>query len=137
MLIIMVGFLSGQGYGLPMPDCLSGNYTNELGSTMQLEWNGQYLMGFYSSAVGYAKGLYLVLGNADSCFENGASLGFCVTWNNYEHGNSNATTCWTGHMLVNEGAVQLLTTWILSTRPSDLEMLWSSNRVGQDVFSKV
>ena len=117
-------------------DLLSGNYTNELGSTLQLEWTGEYLVGFYVSAVGHAHGVYFVHGTASSCWEDGASVGFCVAWINEENGNSNSTTCWTGHMLVNEGNTLLVTTWILSTKPSDTTALWSSNLIGQDVFSK-
>jgi hypothetical protein len=121
----------GEGY-----DFLTGNYTNELGSTMDLQWNGLYLVGSYQSAVGNAVGSYWLYGSASSCWEDGATVGFCVAWINTENGNSNATTCWTGHMLVNNGKTQLIMTWVLSMKPKDRKQMWKSNQIGQDIFSK-
>jgi hypothetical protein len=118
-------------------DLLSGNYTNELGSVMQLEWTGEYLVGFYVSAVGHARGAYSIHGGASSCWEDEASVGFCVAWINEENGNSNSTTCWTGHLLVNGGDITLNMFWILSVKPGSDGALWSSTLMGQDIFTKV
>lgn len=138
LLLLFVIALSGQGHGMPV-DCLSGNYTNVLGSTMQIEWFETYFAGFYQSAVGNAKGSYLLHGSATCECGIGGTLGFCVTWNNEENGNSNSTSCWTGQIIFKPEKpwIVLATTWILSTTPTEPSALWSSNQIGQDFFWQV
>ena len=129
--LLLLIVLLQKSFGLD----ISGSYRNELGSNVTLHANADgSLTGSYSSAVGNASGSYPLLGSASA-----STVGFCVTWNNKAHGDSDSTTCWTGQIMVDLalGRVQLDTFWILASKPSSVDTNWASNRVGNDVFEKV
>jgi len=109
-------------------DTLSGQYWNQLNSSLVLACSNNQLTGTYQTGVGNASGTYPLQGSTTQC-QAPASFGFCVAWNNKEHGNSHSVTCWSGRVIEHG----LDTFWILS---SDSGPQWSSNRLGQDIFWK-
>lgn len=112
-------------------DNLSGTYTNQLNSTVVLNYKGGVLTGTYQSAVGDASGNYPLYGSATGS-DGTATFGFCVAWNNEKNGNTGSQTCWTGRMENGE----LDTFWVLATQPNSKGQTWSSNLFGKDRFSK-
>jgi len=116
-------------------DVISGQYVNQLGSNVTIKCfpDTGVLSGSYQTAVGNAGGQYPLIGLATSCADQPV-LGFCVAWNNAVHGNTGSTTCWSGQYLANDDS--LSTTWLLASQPNAQGQVWSSNRVGADLFQK-
>ncbi|KAJ3859816.1 streptavidin v2 precursor [Lentinula novae-zelandiae] len=116
---------------------LSGNWINELGSTMTLiaDQNGG-LSGQYNSAVGNATDLYNLTGRFDILppSDAGISVGWVVTYNN-ELRNAHSTATWSGQCFNNSGGETILTQWLLTTSSAQADV-WESTLVGHDKFTR-
>ncbi|KAJ3851417.1 Streptavidin-Homobiotin complex [Lentinula lateritia] len=116
---------------------LSGNWTNELGSTMILtaDQNGG-LSGQYSSAVGNATNFYNLTGRFDTLppSDAGISVGWVVDWKN-DLLNAHAVTTWSGQYFDNDDVETILTQWLLTTSSSQADV-WKSTLVGHDEFTR-
>ena len=117
------------------PCGITGNWTNELGSSVMFACNNGHLSGLYNSAVGEAANYYNLSGTYTMAgpTRRDTILGFSVAWNNEAHGNSNSTTSWTG--IHYESQNKIFTTWIL-TRFTSVADKWSNSYVDQNVFER-
>ena len=69
--------------------------------------------------------------------ESGGTIGWSVTFNNAEHGNSKSTTTWSGQrQLTSHGSPIIRTTWLLTSRTESTSN-WESTLINQDSFQKV
>jgi hypothetical protein len=74
---------------------ISGKWKNDSGSIISIDGSSTdgTIVGKYYTRFGDPENTYDVTGT----YENETcTLGFCVSWKNRVHGNSHATTCWTG-----------------------------------------
>lgn len=102
---------------------LVGTWQNELGSQMVIQSaNGGLLTGQYTSKVGSGSTSPLY----GSYSDDNLVLSFSVNWSTV-----NSTTAWAGQ-LREDGKIH--TTWLLVTQSDSLNDLWSSTRVGKDIF---
>eukprot|EP00118_Oscarella_pearsei_P024733 m.306684 g.306684 ORF g.306684 m.306684 type:complete len:159 (+) comp41496_c0_seq1:718-1194(+) len=121
---------------------LEGYWQNELGSCMyidKVDGEGQF-SGTYNSEDGNAKFEYDLIGRWDSSTEpsteKGATLGWTVTWDNADYGNSESTTTWSGIYFPESGQEeQIQTTWLLTVSKA-FSNVWESTLVGKDVFKR-
>ena len=68
--------------------------------------------------------------------ESGGTIGWSVTYNNTEHGNSKSTATWSGQrQLTLNGSPIIPTTWLLTSQtvPSNN---WESTLTNQDLFQR-
>ena len=68
--------------------------------------------------------------------ESGGTIGWSVTYNNAEHGNSKSTATWSGQrQLTLNGSPIIPTTWLLTSQtvPSNN---WESTLTNQDLFHR-
>ena len=69
--------------------------------------------------------------------ESGGTIGWSVTFNNAEHGNSKSTTTWSGQrQLTPHGSLIIHTTWLLTSQTAPSSN-WESTLINQDLFQKV
>lgn len=112
---------------------VTGAWRNQLGSYLYVyvqDSNGNFV-GEYNSAVGNVSGNYTTFGsvNSDGAGTAGqqfATIFFGVNWGK----DAPACSVWSG---IVHGDV-ISTTWLLSTSVNATNDLWSSTRVGQDIF---
>lgn len=114
---------------------ISGNWTNELGSTMLLNCQltsstAGLLNGSYRSAVGQASDFYTLAGTYTKV-NSDYILGFSVAWNNKVHGNSKSATSWTGVYYADQD--KITTFWIL-TRYTTPANMWNNSNIGNNIF---
>ena len=68
--------------------------------------------------------------------ESGGTIGWSVTYNNVENGNSESTATWSGQrQLASDCSPVIYTTWLLTTQsvPSNN---WKSTLTNQDLFQR-
>lgn len=107
---------------------ITGAWRNDLGSYLYVymqDSNGNFI-GEYNSAVGNVSGNFTAFGSINSEAAQFATVFFGVNW----HPQVEACTAWSG---VVDGDF-ITATWLLSTSVNATGDLWSSTRVGQDVF---
>ena len=115
---------------------LEGDWYNELGSKMVLKVQGNVLAGIYNSAVGPAKGDYVLAGLVYPD-QDGASrtLGFSVIWTN-DQTDLGSVTAWSGQWQKAKGEdEQIVTMWLLTVGTA-ADDDWEAFRTGQDVFTR-
>lgn len=112
---------------------LTGQWYNELGSTMNLTVSGNMISGEYFSAVGEAQGPYPLVGYFDASDEN-PTLGFTVAWQNDQEVAHSVTT-WCGQAMTIGGNEYITAMWLLATSAAQADQ-WQSTMVGQDSFSR-
>ena len=109
----------------------SGDWANELKSTMHLEIKGQVVSGTYTSHVSDSGGQTKPYPLSGTVSED--LLAFTVNW-------GGAITCWVGHGVRDDsGKPQILTLWQLvqnTDDPTDPEMQWKAILAGADTFSR-
>lgn len=112
-------------------DCgLGGHWVNQRNSTLLLKPIGPgMLSGQYRTAVGNASGTYTVVGSYEP---ERCTLGFCVTWNNAVHGNSQSSTCWVGEEM--DG--HLRTMYVHVYGMSDSADSWRQYTTNVDIFDR-
>ncbi|KAJ7649377.1 tamavidin1 [Mycena polygramma] len=131
----------------PVWRLLSGDWHNQLGSTMTLrpdEKGG--LEGEYISKVGDAPATYDIAGRFDADpvlpLAKGISVGWTVTFRGMvvkpdgttvDH-NAHTTTTWSGQYFL-DGGERILTHWLMSysTLADDV---WNSTNIGSDAFTR-
>lgn len=104
---------------------LNSAWTNELGSTLRLDVNGNQLSGLYESIVGHATGEYRLVGWISNNFE---ILSWTVLWQNKKI-FSNSITSWNG--IYNFTTDTIVADWILTENTG---YSWNSTLIGQDIF---
>jgi hypothetical protein len=111
---------------------LSGEWFNELGSSMLVEVRGTTLTGKYHTAVGDADGVYELIGRVSVPDAATKTLGFVVAWQNDKR-KVDSATAWCGEARELDGTQSITTTWLLTaeTAPTDD---WKSTLVGKDCF---
>ena len=68
--------------------------------------------------------------------ESGGTIGWSVTFNNAEHGNSKSTTAWSGQrQLTYNNSPIILTTWLLTSQTVSSKN-WESTLTNQDLFKR-
>jgi hypothetical protein len=107
-------------------DVLSGVWTNQLGSKVNMTASEGVLTGMYQSAVGKAEGGYPLHGG----YTCKGALSFAVAWQNAMKGDSGSATAWSGRVR-SDGALE--TTWTLTRTGVDQ---WASVTTNQDTFKK-
>jgi hypothetical protein len=109
---------------------INGTWTNELGSTLVLQDQGNgTLTGTYASAVGGPAGQQFPLVGSYTIPQAGpVSLAWTVAWKGWD-----STTSWCG--LLFDGG-DMTTTWILTSTISQNEGWWQSMNVGMDLFAQ-
>lgn len=114
---------------------LSGTWKNKLGSYMKLTVDSSGgITGIYNTGVGDASGDYTLVGRTDVLGQEIAgNVGFVVTWNNTDKGNSDSVTAWSGQLQVINGASTIITTWLL-TEETQTNDNWQSTTVGKNIF---
>ncbi|KAJ4466186.1 Avidin/streptavidin, partial [Lentinula lateritia] len=115
---------------------LSGNWINELGSTVTLIADQDSgLSGQYNSTVGNATDFYNLTGRFDMLppSDSDISVGWVVTYNN-ELRNTHSTATWSGQYFNNSGGEMILTQWLLTTSSTQADV-WESTLVGHDEFT--
>ena len=114
---------------------LNGLWYNELGSSMELQVNGNVVSGMYHTGVGEAQGSYPVKGLTDTHpLGQNQAVGFVVIWEN-KGGSSHSVTTWSGQLQMIDGQEVLTATWLL-THETDPELDWQSTLVGKDTFTR-
>ena len=69
--------------------------------------------------------------------ESGGSIGWSVTYNNAERGNSKSTSTWSGQrQLTLGGSPIILTTWLLTSQTIPFNN-WESTLTNQDLFQRI
>ena len=64
----------------------------------------------------------------------GGTIGWAVTYNNAEHGNSKSTATWSGQrQLTQSGSPSIRTTWLLTSQ-TPISENWESTLTNQDLF---
>lgn len=117
---------------------LSGNWYNELGSTMNLtaDDNGG-LSGKYHSAVGEPEDWYILTGRFDTRPPSeegvGISVGWVVTFSR-DQDDIHSTTTWSGQYF-DDGTERIVTNWLL-TKSTDPKDMWNSTNIGRDTFTR-
>ncbi|KAJ6505907.1 tamavidin1 [Mycena vitilis] len=130
-------------------DHLSGNWHNQLGSTMSLRADKDGgLQGEYHSKVGNAPAIYAIVGRYDAGPPagpgvKGISIGWTVTFRctisspdglmEIEH-DAHTTTTWSGQYFV-DGGERILTHWLMSYSTS-ADSVWDSTNIGSDTFTR-
>ena len=111
---------------------LSGEWTNRLGSTMNLKTNGSKVTGTYRTAVGAPQESkeFPVIGVV-----NGDLLSFIVDWKEY-----GSVTAWVGqHTTGEKGTERIEAMWHLALNVAERQeeqSLWGSVMTGQNIFVK-
>lgn len=67
--------------------------------------------------------------------ESGGTIGWTVTFNNLENGNSYSTSTWSGQRQLDNSNPVILTTWLL-TKQTETTKNWESTYVNQDLFHR-
>lgn len=116
---------------------LTGNWINELGSTMVIDQvaNG-VITGSYSTAVsstGCAQGSFTLVGSTDTD-SGGEAVAFSVCWVN-STSQCASVTAWSGQAQTINGEDQILVFWLLTVE-SPAAQDWYATHVGQDVFTR-
>jgi len=119
---------------------LTGNWRNELNSTMIVKQMEDFLVGFYSTAVESKNGSSggpnrTLIGTVGKIYSTSGVLAtWTVMWN-----NGTSATTWNGQCyndcLTNIDI--LSTTWILRDLQKSCNSDWAASRVGQDIFYRV
>jgi len=110
----------------------SGNWKNQLGSTMTLIVNGQKLSGTYQSTVSGGGGT--IRGDLVG-FVDGDLIAFTVNWT-----SPASLTSWTGQLVNENGRDVIKTLWLLVQNIPDANEptgLWQSTFTGSDLFERV
>lgn len=110
----------------------SGDWVNELGSTMKLVMAGQTLTGAYESPVSGGGGS--VKGDLVG-FVDGDLISFVVNWT-----TPASLTAWTGQLVDVAGKDVIKTLWLLVQNVDDVSEpngLWKSTLAGDDDFRRV
>lgn len=106
---------------------ITGTWTSELGSRLELHCADGILTGRYSSAVGAMHDARPLIGFATPpSGDDAAVLGFVVPWS-----GTGSLTTWTGRY--ERTTDRILATWVLETRQSP-STIWAATQIGQDVF---
>ena len=107
---------------------ISGNWYNELGSTMNITDGGNgtftltYLSGVGPTDTFYGAGAY------DNSSDTDEAIGFVVIWSIQPDNPSPAVTSWSGQIQIDEGSNQVMvTTWLL-TVDTDASENWNSTK---------
>ena len=68
--------------------------------------------------------------------ESGGTIGWSVTYNNAEHGNSKSTATWSGQrQLTTNNSPIIRTTWLLTSQTAPSSN-WESTLTNQDLFQR-
>ena len=68
--------------------------------------------------------------------DSGGTIGWSVTFNNADNGNSKSTTTWSGQrQLGSDGNPVIRTTWLMTTQTPSYKN-WESTSINQDVFHR-
>ena len=68
--------------------------------------------------------------------ESGGTIGWSVTYNNAEHGNSKSTATWSGQrQLTPNGTLIIHTTWLLTSQTAPSSN-WEFTSTNQDLFQR-
>ena len=79
---------------------------------------------------------YFFIGTYDkNGSESGGTIGWAVTYNNLEKGNSYSTCTWSGQRQLDNNNPVILTTWLL-TKQTEATKNWESTYVNQDFFHR-
>ena len=114
---------------------LEGEWYNELKSKMVLTVKDGSVTGTYETAVGDAKGPYVLVGRTETSAKGSQSVAFVVCWQN-QSGTSECTTAWSGQLQADKnGKESISTTWLL-TGDTDVDADWKSTIVGQDIVRR-
>lgn len=106
---------------------VTGNWTSELGSRLELHCSDGLLTGHYSSAVGATRAPRPLIGFATPpSGSDAAVLGFVVPWSGI-----GSVTTWTGRY--DRPTDRIFATWVLQSRHSP-STAWAATQIGQDVF---
>ena len=101
---------------------------NELGSKMILNIDGNGgLLGQYYSAVGTAPASEILSGRYT--LHGPSTIGWAVAWSKV-----NATTSWSGQIILINNIPTIVTTWLLTSQTSETDE-WESTLTDQDVFT--
>ena len=118
---------------LTMSAATSSTWKNQLGSTMELNFNDDgTLNGTYTTGVGAATTSEPLVGTWLSG-EESILVGFSVAWRHNKPGYPASLTSWTG---VIQPAGHLKTTWILVSDLPDYDA-WKNTNINQDFFKIV
>jgi hypothetical protein len=112
---------------------INGTWYNELGSSMNIEQDGNQIFGSYQTAVGQAQGPYSLVGFVNPSPDASQTLAWTVTWQNAS-GNSLSTTAWCGQAQTINNVPTITAMWLMTgeTAPAGD---WGATQIGQDVFT--
>ncbi len=107
---------------------VQSTWYNELGSKMILNTDGNGgLSGQYYSAVGTAPAPEPLSGRYT--LQGPSTMGWTVAWSKV-----NATTSWSGQVILINNIPTIVTTWLLTSQTSETDE-WESTLTDQDVFT--
>jgi hypothetical protein len=118
---------------------LSGNWTNELGSTCQfIAAEDGAVTGYYNTAVGKAHVQHPLSGQWLQGRKNPdiVLVSFIVMWKDTDEDKPRSATTWNGQLFADENNdPKFVTTWILVSEKEPAEM-WKSTLINKDTFRK-
>jgi hypothetical protein len=123
------GMPAGAGEAPQKASSVAGRWTNEYGSTVALEIDGDRIFGSYTSAVGADT----PVGGPVTGFVRGDIVAFSVLW----PPAMRSITSWVGQVVEVEGVPVLKTLWHLVVDIPDAEEptgLWTTVHCGADTF---
>lgn len=117
---------------------LSGNWTNELGSTCFFEASEDgSVTGHYDTAVGRVHVEHPLYGRwlQGRKYPDVLIVSFAVMWKDTDVGKPRSGTTWNGLLSSGSGSMVLTTQWLLVTEKETQDQ-WKSTTVNKDTFRK-
>lgn len=115
---------------------LTGNWTNELGSTCYFDASEDgTVSGYYITAVGNAHVEHPLVGGWIQGRKNPEVIlfSFIVMWKNTDEDKGRSATAWNGQFFMDGGSSKIVTTWILVSEKEPSKM-WKSTLINKDTF---
>ena len=113
---------------------ISGNWTNQLGSNVEMQaLNGQ-ISGAYKTKVGNATVTHPLQGTYSEQ-KDGCLVAWTVAWTKLKDPSKPQSLCsWNGHLVPSQNQTKIVTTWLLNSwEPQEL---WKATTINKDTFTK-